>query len=120
MALSPNRQLLYVAEAGINAVAAIRLSDRTVLGQIPTAWFPSKLAVSPDGKRLYVSCAKGIGSGPNHGPGHADGDPTGIGALMRGYILTVELEDLNWDAQTARVVANNVRYAPSSDDARAT
>lgn len=119
MALSPDGETLYVAEAGINAVGVVRVSDRTVLGHIPTAWFPSKLAVSPGGERLYVACAKGIGSGPNHGPGHADGDPTGIGALMRGYIHTIDLDGLDWASQTERVIANNIRYAPRSAIARA-
>ncbi|MBX3180629.1 MAG: hypothetical protein KF886_25060 [Candidatus Hydrogenedentes bacterium] len=112
VALSPDQEILYVAEAGINAIGVIRLSDRKVLGHIPTAWFPSKLAVSPDGKRLYVACAKGIGSGPNAGPGHTPGDPTGIGALMRGYINVIPIpqgEDALAEA-TARVVRNNVRF----------
>ncbi len=118
MALSPKGDLLYVAEAGINAIGVVRLSDRAVLGHIPTAWFPSKLAISPDGSKLYVACAKGIGSGPNHGPGHADGDPTGIGALMRGYIQTVELGATDFAATTAQVIANNVRHTPRADVAR--
>jgi YVTN family beta-propeller protein len=111
MALSPSAETLYVAEAGINAIGVVRLSDRTVLGHIPTAWFPSKIAVSPDGSTLYAACAKGIGSGPNHGPGHKDGDPTGIGSLMRGYINTIDLTEPDWSSLTAQVVNNNVRYA---------
>ena len=91
VALSPDKNTLYVAEAGVNAIGVIRLSDRTVLGHIPTAWFPSKLAVTPDGARLIVACAKGIGSGPNAGPGHNPSDPTGIGALMRGYVNVIDL-----------------------------
>ena len=42
-------------------------SDQKVLGHIPTGWFPSKIEVSPDGKKLYVTNAKGYGSGPNGG-----------------------------------------------------
>ena len=120
VALSPDHETLYVAEAGVNAIGVIRLDDHQVLGHIPTAWFPSKLAVSPDGKRLYVACAKGIGSGPNAGPNHKEGDPTGIGALMRGYIHVLELpqsqEEL--DALTRRVVENNVTMIPAESDTR--
>lgn len=119
IALSPDEERLYVAEAGINAVAVIQLADRKILGHIPTAWFPSKLAVSEDGKQLYVACAKGIGSGPNHGPGHAEGDPTGIGPLMRGYLMIVDVpSDDKLTEMTQRVVANNVRLAPASEDER--
>ncbi len=118
MALSPDGETLYVAEAGINAIGAIRLSDRAVLGHFATAWFPSKLVVSPDGTKLYAACAKGIGSGPNHGPGHVDGDPTGIGALMRGYINTIDLTNVDWDSSTGQVVANNVRYTPAAEITR--
>lgn len=120
VALSPDHEILYVAEAGVNAIGVIRLDDHQVLGHIPTAWFPSKLAVSPDGKRLYVACAKGIGSGPNAGPNHKEGDPTGIGALMRGYIHVIDLpgsqEEL--DALTRRVVENNVTMIPAESDTR--
>jgi len=118
MALSPDGETLYVAEAGINAVGVIQLSDHNVIGHIPTAWFPSKLAVSPDGEKLYAACAKGIGSGANHGADHVDGDPTGIGALMRGYIHTIDLNNLDWSSMTARVIANNVRYATGADSNR--
>ena len=120
LALSPDEEILYVAEAGINAIGVVRLSDRRVLGHIPTAWFPSKLSVSPDGAHLYVACAKGLGSGPNAGPGHRPGDPTGIGALMRGYINVIPLARAlrELDALTARVVANNVRFTPIEDDPR--
>lgn len=118
LALSPDGQTLYVAEAGINAVGVIAVKEGRVLGHIPTAWFPSKLAVSPDGKRLYVACAKGIGSGPNDGPNHTPGDPTGIGDLMRGYVVIMNIpgsqEEL--DGLTAKTVANNVDlYTPEQD-----
>lgn len=120
LALSPDHSLLFVAEAGINAVAVIRLEDHAVLGHIPAAWFPSKLAVSADGSKLYVACAKGIGSGPSAGPGHAAGDPTGIGELMRGYLLTIDLADClpRLDMLTARVLANNTRLTSIEDDPR--
>lgn len=120
LALSPDHQTLYVCEAGVNAVSAIRLSDNTVLGRIPTAWFPSKAAVSPDGRTLYVSCAKGIGAGPNAGPGHKEGDPTSVGSLMRGYIQAITLPTSadEWEVHSAQVVANNVRFVARSADRR--
>ena len=120
VALSPDRETLYVAEAGINAVGVVRLSDEKVLGHIPTAWFPSKIAVSPDGTKLYIACAKGIGSGPSAGPGHKAGDPTGIGSLMRGYINIIDVphSQSELDAVTMQVVENNVDIYPLAEDTR--
>jgi len=120
LALSPRHDYLYVAEAGINAIGVIRVSDLQVLGHIPTAWFPSKLSVSQDGKQLYVACAKGIGSGPNAGPGHQPGDPTGIGSLMRGYINIIDLPNSSEEMKrlTERVVANNVAFSDTGSDPR--
>jgi len=120
LALSPDNRLLYVAEAGINAVGVVQISDMKVLGHIPTAWFPSKLTVSADGKQLFVACAKGIGSGPNAGPGHKKGDPTDIGSLMRGYINIITLPENPQElAQLSRkVVANNVKFVDAKDDPR--
>jgi len=120
LALSSDSKLLYVAEAGINAVGVVRVSDFKVLGHIPTAWFPSKLAVSEDGKKLFVACAKGIGSGPNAGPGHKKGDPTGIGSLMRGYINIIPLPESQAELQqlSKQVVANNVSFSDLKNDPR--
>jgi DNA-binding beta-propeller fold protein YncE len=65
LALSPDHRLLYVAEAGLNAVAVVALgSDRHVLGHIPTGWWPSSVKISADGARLVVTSAKGRGAGP--------------------------------------------------------
>lgn len=120
LALSPDRNTLYVAEAGVNAVGVIDVTENKVLGHIPTAWFPSKLVVSPDGKRLYVACAKGLGSGPNDGPNHKPEDPTGIGELMRGYIVIMDVPDTReaLDALTASTIANNVDLYPLEEDKR--
>ena len=65
LALSPDHKLLYVAEAGLNAVGVVALgSDRKVIGHIPTGWWPSSVKVSDDGVRLVVTSAKGRGAGP--------------------------------------------------------
>jgi len=52
MALSPDEKRLYVACAGINAVAVVDARKGKVLGYLPTAWFPARVAVSPDNKIL--------------------------------------------------------------------
>jgi DNA-binding beta-propeller fold protein YncE len=67
LALSPSADYLYVAEAGINAVAVVRLHGKAkVEGHIPVGWWPAAVQVSNDGKTLYVSNARGRGAGPNN------------------------------------------------------
>jgi YVTN family beta-propeller protein len=107
--LSPDAKRLYVAESGINAVAVINTENEQVIGHIPTAWFPSKLAVSPDGKQLLVANAKGLGSGPNGGSTFQLGkEGSYIGALMKGYVSSMDIPtDIELKELTKRVVENN-------------
>ena len=87
MALSPDEKTLYVACAGINAIAVIDARKDMVLGYLPAAWFPARVAMSPDGNTLYVANAKGFGSGPNGGPNFKLGpEGTYIGEIMKGVI----------------------------------
>jgi YVTN family beta-propeller protein len=117
LALSPDQKRLYVAESGINAIAVINVSNSRVMGHIPAGWFPSKVEVSKDGKRLIIANAKGFGSGPNGGELFEPG-PEGsyIGSLMKG---TVQILDIPRDRQlkemTARVIANNFKFTRSDD-----
>ncbi|MBM3761467.1 MAG: hypothetical protein FJW36_14610 [Acidobacteria bacterium] len=54
---------LLVAEAGINAIGVIDPQARRVIGHIPSAWFPTDLAIQ--GNKVYAVAAKGFGTGPN-------------------------------------------------------
>jgi YVTN family beta-propeller protein len=54
---------LLVAEAGINAVGVIDTRTRKVIGHIPVAWFPTRVAV--DGDTVFVTNARGHGVGPD-------------------------------------------------------
>ncbi len=117
LALSPDKKRLYVAESGINAVAVINVADFKVLGHIPSGWFPSKVAVSQDGRKLIVANAKGYGSGPNGGKTF-DLGPEGsyIGSLMKG---TVQVMDIPSDDQlpelTQQVISNNFKFTLYND-----
>ncbi|NIM89800.1 MAG: beta-propeller fold lactonase family protein [Candidatus Aminicenantes bacterium] len=117
LALSPDRKRLYVAESGINAVAVIDLDRNAVLGHIPVSWFPSKLAVSPDGQKLIVANAKGFGSGPNGGPDYQPG-PEGryVGNLMKGTVSVLDIpKDKALEKETSEVIKNNFKFQkPSS------
>ena len=94
MALSPDEKRLYVACSGINAVAVLDARTGQVLGYFPTAWFPARIAVSPDGKTLYVANAKGFGAGPNGGPNFQEG-PEGayIGDITHGFVSIISIPD---------------------------
>jgi YVTN family beta-propeller protein len=63
MAFSPDANTMYVACGGNNAIAVAQLSKGlwNVTGAIPTAWFPTAVAVAPDGS-LRVLNLKGIGN----------------------------------------------------------
>jgi YVTN family beta-propeller protein len=54
---------LMVAEAGINAVGVIDTKNNRVLGHLPAAWFPTRVAVHGD--TVWVTNARGHGVGPN-------------------------------------------------------
>lgn len=85
MAVSPDNQRMYVAEAGINAVAVLSLKNPLkpeLLGRLPTGWYPTALALSGDGRHLYIANAKGVGEDLNplikKIPGGPGAQPTGL------------------------------------------
>ncbi len=69
LALSRDGRTLYVAEAGADAIDVVDLQPAKghVRGEIPTGWYPSSLQLAGD--TLLVTNAKGLGAGPNDGPG---------------------------------------------------
>ncbi|MGC1871916.1 MAG: phosphoesterase [Acidobacteriaceae bacterium] len=72
LALSPDGNRLYVADASLDAVAVFnphalkRHSNAPIRphGFIPTEWYPTALAATPE--ELYVATGKGQGTGPNN------------------------------------------------------
>ncbi len=65
LALSPDGRRLYAADAGEDAIAVIGLSSGTLVGRIPTASYPTGVAITPDGAHLVWLAAQGLGTGPN-------------------------------------------------------
>jgi YVTN family beta-propeller protein len=68
LALSPDGTVLYVANADNNNVAVIDIAEpgrSQVIGFIPTGWYPTSVAVTPDGKNLLVGVGKGTRTKPN-------------------------------------------------------
>jgi DNA-binding beta-propeller fold protein YncE len=103
LAVSRDGEWLYVAEAGINAVAVLRLTGKNahLEGHIPVGWWPSAVQVSPDGETLYVANARGRGAPANDG----------IGSPKSSTIGTVNIIPVPssgaLQALTARVLKNN-------------
>jgi DNA-binding beta-propeller fold protein YncE len=96
LALSPDHKTLFVANASVNAVAVFDVGQpghSRSLGFIPTAWYPTSVRVTPDGKRLLV--ANGKGGAPKANP-HAPG-PGGkknseyIANLFQGALSIIDL-----------------------------
>jgi YVTN family beta-propeller protein len=88
LAFAPDGRTLYVAMAGNNAVAVVRIGARQmrVAGLIPAGWYPTAVATSADGRTLYIANGKGNGSGAN-----ADGKY--IGDVITGSVSIVPRPD---------------------------
>src|SRR5579864_1519453 len=65
VAFAPDGKTLYVACAGTNALAVVRTAKWSVLGVVPTAWFPSAMVVDPEGSVRLVNI-KGVGNTSDH------------------------------------------------------
>ena len=102
LALDAAGKMLFVANADNNNVAVINVSERevsNVVGFIPTTWYPASLALSADGKSLYVGSAKGLSGyanvqGPTSPLAEKGGPRNHVGALQRGSVSVIPLGDL--------------------------
>jgi YVTN family beta-propeller protein len=104
MVLSPDGSKLFVAELSINAIAVLDTKTMQVLGQIPTAWYPYRVAISPDGRKLACICFRGFGNGPNGGPDI----PKSEFLHMRGVLSVIDVPSpAELEKQTAQVLHNN-------------
>ena len=111
LAVSPDQKRVYVAESGVNAIGVIDVTTLKVAGHIPAGWFPAKLEVTPDGKSLVVSNAKGFGSGPNGGKNFKEAEEGSyIGNLMKGSVSVMSIPGVKQlDSLTQRVIENNYK-----------
>lgn len=108
MALSKDGSRLYVCAAGINAVAVVSPRAGRVLGWIPTGWFPTQCALSPDEKTLYIATQKGLGRGPSgaKNPRPMTDERYGLTA-MPGMVDAVSLSGLDLARASRAVLVNN-------------
>jgi len=119
LALSHDQSRLYVALSGLNGIAVVDTKSRTVLGYIPTGWFPTKIGISPDDMNLFVVSARGLGSGPNGGKGFVPTDAgTYVGDIMSGTFEKISLKNIDLSAATNSVINNTFREIRISDDGK--
>jgi YVTN family beta-propeller protein len=115
LTLSPDGSRLYVANSGNNDVAVIDTRTYRTIALIPTGWYPSAVVTSRDGSTLHVLNAKGLGAGPNNGPGYPNpyqpktAPDQYIGSMIKGTLSTVPVR--GWGARfgewTRKVIRNN-------------
>lgn len=112
MALAPDGSRLYVAESGLNAIGVIDTRIGKVIGHIPTAWYPYRVALSCDGKHLACICFRGFGNGPNAGKQIPDSPYLGLKGTLS--VLAVPL-DAQLPAMTQDTLAYNGIVDNSAD-----
>ena len=117
--LSNDESRLYVALSGLNSIGVIDTKSLSVLGYIPTGWFPTKLQISPDDKTLYVVTARGLGSGPNGGSGFVPSEAgTYVGDIMNGTFEKINLDQTDLQVSTRQVTDFTFREVQVNDDGR--
>ena len=113
LALSPDEHWLYVTLADYNAVAVVDLSNGSTKGYIPVGWYPTGIAVSQDGKSLFVANAKGVISRtPNDRPvAFAAGEkrPQYIQNILEGTVSKIDIDATmpELDGLSRKTLANN-------------
>lgn len=102
LAITPDGLSLLVSAGGTNSVEVYDLVSLDHVGSIPTAWYPTSLAVSPFSDDVFILNAKGVGAGPSTG--------TSARHLMAGNLqITPMPTDPELAAYTDEVLANNER-----------
>jgi YVTN family beta-propeller protein len=123
LTLSSDGRTLYVVNSGDNDVAVVDVASSHVRGLIPTAWYPTSVALA--GGTLLVTNGKGLGAGPNpNGPNpYTDntlrGNPVTeiqwekqyVGTMMLGTLSSINVPDWGSLARyTAQVDSNDQFY----------
>jgi YVTN family beta-propeller protein len=110
---------LYVALSGLNCIGVVDTETETVLGFIPTGWFPTKLAISPEDRLLYAVTARGLGSGPNGGKDFVATEAgTYVGDIMSGTFERIPVHDIDLKQSTMAVKDNTFRVITVNDNGK--
>ncbi len=123
IALTPDGQILLVANANNNTVAVFNVSrpGRSVsLGLIPTGWYPTAVRFCPQRKLICVLNGKGLGSRANPlGPQPEREPPRNIREYIAGLFQgTLQLVRMPDPPTLARYTARARRASPLREDLR--
>ena len=118
LALSPDGQRLYVANADNNSVAVIDVKERgksRLLGFLPTGWYPTFVTTTADGKRVIVASGKGVGTGPNRVKRPIDPIAPAVsfqhhGNQLNGLVSFIDVPDATRLAEFTKQVYDNALY----------
>jgi len=113
LALSPDGNTLLVALADMNAVAVVDVSNvaqSSVPGFIPTAWYPTGVAFTRDGKQLLILSGKGMTPAANPQSG-------GFDKRLKGTVSILPLPDR---VSLADLTRRTYSLTPYSDAIRLT
>jgi YVTN family beta-propeller protein len=117
LALSPDEKTLYAALGDMNAVAVVSMSEggagpAQLMGYVPAGWYPTAVAVTPDGKHLLVANAKGVRARIPHNTLPAGGLASPL-ALLEGTVATVAVpRQVSLPDLTQRALSN-ARLTPA-------
>jgi YVTN family beta-propeller protein len=126
LAVAPDGETLYVANADNNCIAVIDIEHpgrSQVKGFIPTGWYPTAVAVTPDGKAILVGVGKGNQTRPNpidrSKGSRADADAPAtrsrpfpyIGTTLSGALAIVRVPDDKGLAAYTETVYRNCPYS---------
>jgi DNA-binding beta-propeller fold protein YncE len=121
VALAPDGRTLFVTLGGINAVAMFDVSAgtpaATLLGLIPTGWYPTSIDVSSDGGTIAVGTLLGVGSGQGQTSGHPGARGSYVHA-NRGSVNVIAVPSPAQLAAYSTSVAQNNRLTLARDTAR--
>jgi YVTN family beta-propeller protein len=118
LAISPDGETLYVANADNNSVAVIDVEERGTsrpLGFIPTGWYPTFVTTTADGKRVMVGSSKGVGTGPNRVKRPIDAIAPAVsfqhhGNQLNGLMSFIDAPDASRLADWTKQVYDNALY----------
>ncbi len=109
LAMSPDGRTLLVANADNNSVAIVDVSNPArsfVNGFVPTGWYPTAVAFTPDARQLIVLSGKGMTPAPNPQTG-------GMETRLLGLASIVPVPDCTTLADYTRRVQSLTPYADS-------
>ncbi|MCX7944303.1 MAG: beta-propeller fold lactonase family protein [Deltaproteobacteria bacterium] len=106
MDITKDGRYIFVAEALLNSVSIIDTTNNQVLGRIPVGFYPVRVVVSNDNKRIFVLNAKGNGSSPNIKGEEAD-------EILFGSVSIIEIEDIIKKLKSYSEIVYNNNSRPS-------